>query len=121
MDGMKEKILELASQDKELARELGTAESVEMAAETLRARGIDIAVEDLQALVQPEAEGKVKLSEDELEAVAGGEVSDESVCVCLGAGYGGGDNSCACVVGGYGSDSNGDDCCFCFGEGEGAA
>ena len=100
MDGLKEKIFELASQDGELAEKLNAAESIEALVALLAEKGLDVAVGDLQALAQPAAEGAVKLSEDELDAVAGGEA-----CTCFEGGGGAAgkfDRTCACVIYGLG-------------------
>ena len=101
MDGLKEKILELASQDEDFAKVLGEAEAPEALVEALKGKGLDVTAEELQALVQPEDTGKVKLSDDELEAVAGG-----SRCYCYDAGGGlssdGEDRSCGCALVGWG-------------------
>ena len=120
MDDLKERIFELASQDDEFAEKLNAAETPEAAAALLADKGLDVSAGDLQALAQP-AEGAVKLSEDELDAVAGG-----GACYCVVGGYGSkndhGDYACGCAVAGYGDGHyrNGKLCrCACFGEGGG--
>ena len=100
MGDLKEKVFELASQDEDFATKLGEVATPEALMDALKEKGLDITAEDLQALLQPEPQGKVKLSEDELEAVAGG-----GKCYCYDAGggtSGDSDRSCGCVVVGWG-------------------
>ena len=100
MDGLKERILEVASQDEDFGKKLSEAEAPEAVVELLRERGLDVAVEDLQALAQPADQDAVELSDDELEAVAGG---GECGCSVYGGGKAGGkDKSCGCYVYGQG-------------------
>ena len=117
MDDLKEKIFELASQDAEFAEKLGAAETPEAIAALLAEKGLDVAAEDLQELVQPAEEGAVKLSEDELDAVAGGK---ECYCVSGGGGKKGKfDKTCACVAVGYGDAGDFGMRCMCLGPGAG--
>ena len=104
MDDLKEKIFELASQDDEFAEKLNAAETPEAIVALLAEKGLNVAAGDLQALAQP-AEGAVKLSEDELDAVAGG---DQCACFYGGAGSSGYvDKTCGCVLVGWGYYDNG--------------
>ena len=100
MDGLSEKIFELASQDEEFAEKFGAAETPEAIVALLAEKGLDVAADDLQALAQPAAEGAVKLSEDELDAVAGGKAC---YCVVGGGGVKGKyDETCGCAAAGWG-------------------
>ena len=62
MDGLKERILEVASQDEDFGKQLSEAGAPEAVVELLRERGLDVAVEDLQALAQPADQDAVELS-----------------------------------------------------------
>ena len=119
MDDLKEKVLELASQDEEFAEKLKAAGTEEAVAELLQEKGLDVAAEDLKALAQAAPEGAVKLSEDELDVVAGG-----GTCVCAtygGGAKGGNDKACVCDILGYGMSSDDKDHtrCSCLYVGEG--
>ena len=112
-DCMKQ-FLEEASKDKDLIEKLNNAETSEeviaLAAET----GFTLTEEDLK----PDA-GIQDVSDDELDAVAGGKAcycavggggeadSNEKVCACVLVGAGemaDGKDRCACCVGGVGED-----------------
>ena len=95
------KFMEIISKDAELQGKLNeltanndTAEVVALAASV----GIDLAEDDLILHAAPEL---CELSDDELDAVAGG----WKECVCIAAGGGKADSdglACACVAGGLG-------------------
>ena len=112
-DYMKQ-FLEEASKDKNLAEKLNNAETADeviaLAAET----GFTLTEEDLK----PDT-GIQDVSDDELDAVAGGKAcycavggggeanSNEKVCACVLVGVGemaDGKERCDCCVGGYGAD-----------------
>ena len=116
MDGLKEKLFEIASQDEGFVERFNTAESPEAVVELLKGKGLDVTAEDLQALAQPAGQEAVELSDEELEAVAGG---GDCFCVVGGGGTAGGvDQTWACVEGGIGlyTKKNGKsaDRCFCI-------
>ena len=119
MDGLKKKMLEIASQDEDFGKKLGEAEAPEAIVELLREKGLDVAVEDLQALAQPADQDAVELSDDELEAVAGG---GECGCSVYGGGKAGGkDKSCGCYVYGQGGSKDNPDRCDCYSIGVGSS
>ena len=118
MDGLKEKVFELASQDAEFAEKFGAADTAEAIIELLAEKGLDVTVEDLQVFAPAEAEGVVKLSEDELDEVAGGKK-----CYCFAGGGGSAgkeDATCACVVAGVGLAKDNTPRCACCGGGAGS-
>ena len=88
-DNMK-KFLEAVSQDKEFLEKLTGAETPEAVIALAAEKGFTLTQEDLK---QEPASGKI--SDDELEAVAGGET-----CGCFFGG--GGERSCGCFFGGSG-------------------
>ena len=112
------KFLEAVSSDEALQKEFkvladGAAKEVDAqksaTVEFAAKHGITLTEDDFK----PSEMGE--LSEDEMEAVAGG-----SVCVCPVVGGGAGDLSCGCVFGGYGDGRNGKKgCCACAGPGFG--
>ena len=120
MDELKEKVLEIASQDEEFAEKLKAAGTEEAVVELLVEKGLDVTAEDLKALAQPAPEGVSKLSEDELDAVAGG---GGCFCVAGGGGTAGTyDRTCACVMFGWGYYDKGQgrrERCECCGAGNG--
>ena len=119
MDGLKERILEVASQDEDFGKKLSEAEAPEAVVELLREKGLDVAVEDLQALAQPADQDAVELSDDELEAVAGG---GNCGCATYGGGKAGGkDGACACVFMGHGDGKDNPDRCDCYSIGVGSS
>ena len=111
MDGLKERILEVASQDEDFGKKLSEAEAPEAVVELLREKGLDVAVEELQALAQPADQDAVELSDDELEAVAGG---GNCGCATYGGGKAGGkDKACTCDIYGQGKGKGVSDRCEC--------
>ena len=111
MDGLKEKILEIASQDEGFVERFNAAESPDAIAELLKGKGLDVTAEDLQALAQPADQDAVELSDDELEAVAGG---GNCGCATYGGGKAGGkDKSCTCYIYGQGKGKGVSDRCEC--------
>ena len=109
------KLLELISQNAELAEKLDAADKQAIIA-IAKELGIDLTEADF---VQQATE----LADDELDVVAGG-----AKCTCVGAGggkAGGKDTPCGCVVGGAGEYLAGDDgqkigrcICVMYGEGD---
>ena len=123
MNGLKEKLFEIASQDEGFVERFNAAESPEAVVELLKGKGLDVTAEDLQALAQPAGQEAVELSDEELEAVAGG---DDCYCVVGGGGTAGGvDRTCGCVIEGLGTftEKNGKigDRCICVTGGMGAS
>lgn len=106
------KLLELASEDQALAKEVQTADK-EALIRLAKERGITLTEEDFQ---KPENE----MSEEELDIVSGGQEcgcafvgvgslvgENAEMCVCAyggGGTYTSGGTRCVCVVGGYGKD-----------------
>lgn len=107
-DNMK-KFLEKVSADKALsekARQMNVAELIALAAEL----GCTLTEADLASSCQ-------ELSDDEMDAVAGG---DKCFCAVGGGGTGdSNDKTCACVLGGGGDAKNKDGRCVCFMGGNG--
>ena len=93
-DNMK-KFLEAASQDREFVEKLNKAETPEAVISLAAEKGFTLTEEDLKPALQT---GEV--SDDEMDAVAGGKTC---VCVAGGGGEAGTrDETCACVLGGAG-------------------
>lgn len=105
------KFLELASQNQELANKLENADQ-ESVLQLAKEQGIALTEEDFN-------QSDTMISDDELNAVAGGEkcgcavcgisyYDDKAagcVCACGGGGkYYDGSTRCVCVMGGYGKD-----------------
>ena len=115
------KFLELVSQNTELAAKVNVADKNELIA-MAKEMGIDLTEADF-------AQQAAELSDDELDAVAGG-----GVCVCVAGGggskkgasddakkYWNGLDACACVLGGMGYYGNGDRIrCTCMVGGNGS-
>lgn len=104
------KFLELASQNVELAKMLENAEKEDIIA---AAKTVEIELTDADLKQETE------LSDDELDAVAGG-----GRCICSFGGGGKadeGEKNCACVMGGGGEYKEGDVRCVCIIGGEGFA
>lgn len=113
--------LELVSTDEALAREfeamtkLEGDEAKKAIAKFAGERGILL----VEADFVPEEPPTSEISDDELEAVAGG---GDCACCALGGGKKDkdrGDKACGCVAVGVGRDTDGDDRCFCVGGGMG--
>ena len=103
------KLLELASEDKEFAKEIQAADK-EALIRLAKAHEIELSEEDFE---KPQNE----LSDDELDAVAGGDA-----CYCVGGGGGSANDSnktCACIAGGGGQWQDGSTRCICVGGGGG--
>ncbi len=83
--------LEAASKDKELLEKLKTAGTPEAVIALAKEKGFDLTAEDLKQEPAPLSE----ISDDELEAVAGGK-------------------ACACVLGGDGEENGYDEECGCL-------
>ena len=97
------KLLELASEDKKFAKEIREADK-EALIRLAKAHEIELSEEDFE-------KSQNELSDDELDAVAGGGIN----CVCVSCGGGDG---CACVIGGGGKDGGLTSCaCAVYGEG----
>lgn len=113
-DNMK-KFLEAASQDKDFTEKLTKAETPEALIALAAEKGFALTADDLKP---EEAE---KVSDDELQAVSGG-----NACACAVAGVGlvnpnkDGEEACGCGVAGIGRYTNGDVRCGCFVGGSGA-
>ena len=96
------KLLELVSQNEELQKKLQGLNKDEFIA-AAKDLGIELTEADL--------EQNAEISDDELDAVAGG-----STCVCI---FGGGgkrsenDKVCVCVTGGWGDTTDRRERCFC--------
>ena len=103
------KFLEAVSKDEALKKELMTAKDTEEALTIAKAHGYELKAEDFEVAKMDEP------SEDEMEAVAGGEVGG---CGCVGIGGGGGAGlACGCLGVGFGKGAGGG--CGCFGAGGG--
>ncbi|MBR3158754.1 MAG: Nif11-like leader peptide family RiPP precursor [Atopobiaceae bacterium] len=124
------KILELASRNEVLARRMEEAKSLEELVQLLNENGFDVTAEELEAAASPNA--GVELSEDELDAVAGGDhcfcvagsggedgehedvyhrgtKAKEKTCVCVGVGLASSDTDpfrCFCIIIGTGDKSS---------------
>ena len=110
-DNMK-KFLEEASKDKEFIEKLQKAETPEAVIALAKEIGFELTTDDLKS-----KETISEISDEELEAVAGGKI-----CFCeLGGGGTGDDNekTCACVLGGGGEWKDGNCRCACVAVGEG--
>ena len=110
------KFLEAVSKDSALKSELEHA-TLEALGEFLKSKGLEAeagkvaeaAMEKVADAHGFKADEMIELSEDELEAVAGG------VCVCVvGGGGTGTGKECACVVGGFGRNNSGKKCACAF-------
>ena len=122
------KFLELISSNKELeakalaCNELGEEKGKAALIALAKECGIELTAADLEKKEEP-ASGE--LSDDELDAVAGG--FDHNTCFCVAGGGGGGKDSkdgktygCACVLYGQGGDGRANDYnCTCVGCGSG--
>ena len=114
------KFLEAASKDSALKSELEHA-TLEALSEFLKSKGLEeqagkvaeAAMEKVAEAHGFKADEMIELSDDELEAVAGG------ICFCPAVG-GGTDTGkqCACVIGGTGQNNSGKTC-FCYLNGHG--
>ena len=103
------KLLELASEDKEFAKEIQAANK-ETLSRLAKAHGIELTEEDFET-------SQNEISDDELDAVAGG-----CKCTCVVGGGGKGDldsKTCACIAGGGGQWQDGSTRCICVGGGGG--
>lgn len=105
-----EKLLKLASKDEELSAKLQKAEKQQVV-ELAKKHGIILSDADFEV-------PKGKVSDDELQAVAGG-----GNCYCAmggGGSKGEGERACACVIVGLGYYTDGSQRCGCpgFGAGE---
>lgn len=110
-DSMK-KFLEEVSKDKELHEKMNALKTPEEIIALAAEKGLALSEEDLK----PEASGE-KLSDDEVEIVAGG-----NVCVCVAGGGGKADRPemvCACVGMGVGLGFDTGMRCYCPGFGGG--
>ncbi|MBO4375581.1 MAG: Nif11-like leader peptide family natural product precursor [Lachnospiraceae bacterium] len=106
--------LEKASEDEEFLERLKKAGTKEEAIALAKEKGFELTEEDLKSGTS----GKQALSNDELDAVAGGK---ECSCVLGGGGDKGGydNNSCGCTTYGEGLDNNAVNCdCFNTGSGD---
>lgn len=113
-DAMK-KFLEEVSQDRELCEKMNALETPEEIIALAAEKGLTVTEEDLK----PDTSA-VKLSDDEMEAVAGG--GKPNVCVCVAGGGGESDIPsavCACVGPGLGRGYGNGIRCYCvvFGAG----
>ena len=121
MNDLSMKILELVSGNEVLARRMEEAKSLEELVQLLNENGLDATAEELEAAASPNA--GVELSEDELDAVAGG---DHCFCVAGGGGEDGEhedvyhrgtkakEKTCACVGVGFASSDTDPFRCFCI-------
>ena len=112
-DNMK-KFLEEVSKDKKLIEKLQKAETSEAVIALAKEIGFVLTSEDLKS-----KETISEISDDELEAVAGGKI-----CTCVLGGGGKGDDNektCACVIGGGGEWEDGSPRCACAGAGAGVS
>lgn len=119
----------MALNEKYKEQESDAAAMEKFAAEELiplaAAAGFPFTVEELK-VYKEQSSAPQKLSDDELDAVAGG---DGSFCACVVAGGGGGEErqdgdivGCACAVYGQGGDAKDDHwVCVCFAGGFGGA
>ena len=97
------KLLELASQNAELAAKIDAADKAALIA-IAKEQGIVLTEDDF-------VQHTIELSDDELDVVAGG-----GECVCALGGGGTSDDlnkTCACVVVGFGLSDSGMDRCSC--------
>lgn len=97
--------LEKVSHDEELSRKIGTIEDVNELIAIAKDMGITLTADDFRKPAE-------ELSDDELDAVAGGNVN----CVCAMGGGGSkdkNDKTCACVLAGGGFDKKGRERCAC--------
>ena len=97
------KFMELVSQNSELVAKINVADKNTLIA-IAKELGIDLTEADL-------AQQAIELSDDELDAVAGG-----NICACAmggGGGAGGKDAVCVCVIGGGGESKGGSARCGC--------
>ena len=115
------KFLEAASKDSALKSELEQA-TLEALGEFLKSKGLEeeagkvaeAAMEKVAEAHGFKADEMIELSDDELEAVAGG----YCFCPAVGGGTGTG-KQCACVIGGTGTNDSGKKCnCPGYGYGE---
>ena len=104
-----QKFLEAVSQDRAFIEKLSKAETPEAVIALAAEKGFALTAEDLKP-DQPSGE----LSENELDAVAGG-----AVCICPVVGAGSGTGLCACLAGGGGVDYKKDTRCVCIAYGHG--
>ena len=110
-DNMK-KFLEAISGDKDFVEKLKQAPDAATAIALAKEKGFDLTEEDLKP-----AEGMQEISDDEIEAVAGGK---DCYCVLGGGGEESKDErTCACFLYGEGKYDNGDYRCGCAGYGQG--
>jgi predicted ribosomally synthesized peptide with nif11-like leader len=110
MNEKMEKLSKLASEDKELKTKLQKASKEQIVA-LAKEHGITLMEADFET-------PKGKVSDDELEAVAGG---GSCVCVMGGGGTKGeGEQTCACVLAGWGNYADGRRRCDCslYGSGD---
>ena len=126
MNDLSMRILELASGNEELAKRIEEAKSFEELAQLLNENGLDVTAEQLQAALSSDADSE--LSEDELNAVAGGDN-----CFCFAGGGGGSgehqnvhhreskakEDTCVCVLFGLSSSETYVFRCFCVFAGSG--
>jgi predicted ribosomally synthesized peptide with nif11-like leader len=119
------KLLEAASADPAFAERLTAAATPEALLALAREKDVLLSEEDLNALAQAAAPKNGELTDDELEAVAGGQ---NCYCPIIGGGVGDdeGNKTCVCIAGGIGmQDGNSEkgikygDRCFCPIAGEG--
>ena len=108
--------MEFISKDDELLDRIKKVQSVEQALEIANEKGYDLTAEDFA-----QADAGEEISEDELQAVAGGWKN----CGCVVAGIGVSDASdgsalCGCAVGGMGHWTDGTGRCVCPVAGGGA-
>jgi len=102
------RFLEAVSANEELAKKIGTASKDELLA-MAKELGIELTEADL--------EQNAEISDDELDAVAGG-----GTCVCVMGGGGkrsNNDKSCGCFAGGWGYTTDRHERCLCVVGGSG--
>ena len=104
-DNMK-KFLEAVSQDKEFLEKLTGAETPEAVVALAAEKGFTLTEEDVKRESAP-----VEVSDDELDAVAGG---DDCGCAIAGVGVSSGDQGgCGCWLGGVGAMKDNSLRCVC--------
>ena len=106
------KFLEEASKDADFTQKISKADSTQTLIALAAEKGFTLTEEELEQLSHSKS-----VSDDELEAVAGG-----GECFCLVGGGGTGGTwvkSCACVLGGGGEMSDGSARCVCVSAGTG--
>jgi predicted ribosomally synthesized peptide with nif11-like leader len=83
-----------------------------------REYGYDFTAADFRSFVH-RTKSSEELSDEQLEAVAGGEYPKSCVCAIGGGGKSNDGTVCACVLGGFGEEDSDNTCIFCvFGGGK---